>query len=170
MKTSNNSTKYTTSFCNSLLNLSIEKSHSYALKQTTRHYWMPYRRLSMSRSYPLLSSSLPFYMHSAHYTHSLVLKARLDHVAVRLATDWHSYFLHKTAWSRLTSVGRVSVEHVTGLVPYPYRKSLTFKHRNFLLNFSTPVFKMWIIQEPKKVALWNKRHFKEQKTESVQHV
>ena len=29
---------------------------------------------------------------------------------------------------------------------------------------------MWIIQEPKKVALWNKRHFVEEKTESVQHV
>jgi hypothetical protein len=29
---------------------------------------------------------------------------------------------------------------------------------------------MWIIQEPKKVALWNKRQFEEEKTESVQHV
>jgi hypothetical protein len=47
---------------------------------------------------------------------------------------------------------------------------LTFRRRNFLLNFSTPVFKMWIIQEPKEVALWNKRHFEEEKTESVQHV
>ena len=26
-----------------------------------------------------------------------------------------------------------------------------------------PVRKMWIIQEPKKVALWNKRHFEEKK-------
>ena len=26
------------------------------------------------------------------------------------------------------------------------------------------------IQEPKKVALWNKRHFEEEKTESVQNV
>ena len=33
-----------------------------------------------------------------------------------------------------------------------------------------PVCKMWIIQEPKKVALWNKRHFEEKKTEIVQHV
>jgi len=33
-----------------------------------------------------------------------------------------------------------------------------------------PVFKMWIIQEPKKVALQNKRHFKEKKTEIMQHV
>jgi len=27
---------------------------------------------------------------------------------------------------------------------------------------------MWIIQEPKKVALWNKRHFEEKKTEITQ--
>jgi hypothetical protein len=49
-------------------------------------------------------------------------------------------------------------------------RGLTFRRRNFLLNFSTPVFKMWIIQEPKKVSLWNKWHFEEEKTESVQHV
>ena len=30
-----------------------------------------------------------------------------------------------------------------------------------------PVCKMWIIQEPKKVALWNKQHFEEKKTESA---
>ena len=47
---------------------------------------------------------------------------------------------------------------------------LTFWRRNFLLNFSTPVFKMWIIHKPKKVALWNKRHFEEEKTEIMQHV
>jgi hypothetical protein len=29
---------------------------------------------------------------------------------------------------------------------------------------------MRIMQEPKKVALWNKRHFEVEKTESVQHV
>ena len=31
----------------------------------------------------------------------------------------------------------------------------------FFFNFSTPVFKMWVIQKPNKVALWNKRHFEE---------
>jgi hypothetical protein len=29
---------------------------------------------------------------------------------------------------------------------------------------------MWIIQEPNKVALWNKWHFEEEKTEIMQHV
>ena len=39
---------------------------------------------------------------------------------------------------------------------------LNFRRQNFLLNFSAhPVFKMWIIQEQKKVALWNKQHFDE---------
>ena len=47
---------------------------------------------------------------------------------------------------------------------------LTFWRRIFFLNFSTPVFKMWVIQKPNKVALWNKRHFKETKMEIIQHV
>jgi hypothetical protein len=40
----------------------------------------------------------------------------------------------------------------------------------FFSIFSTPVFKMWIIQEPNKVALCNKRHFEEKETEIMQHV
>ena len=40
----------------------------------------------------------------------------------------------------------------------------------FFLILAHPVYKMWIIQEPKKVALWNKRNFEEKKMESVQHV
>jgi len=33
-----------------------------------------------------------------------------------------------------------------------------------------PVYKIWIIQEPNKLALWNKLHFEEEKTESREHV
>jgi len=33
----------------------------------------------------------------------------------------------------------------------------------FFLNFSTPVYKMWIIQEPNTLELWNKLHFEEKK-------
>ena len=41
----------------------------------------------------------------------------------------------------------------------------------FFFNFSTPYIKMWIIQEPTKLALWNKLHFEEKKkTESIEHV
>ena len=35
--------------------------------------------------------------------------------------------------------------------------------RRFFLILAHPVYKMWITQEPKKVALWNKRHFGERK-------
>ena len=40
----------------------------------------------------------------------------------------------------------------------------------FFSNFSTPVFKMWIIQKPNKVALWNKQNFEEKKMGITQHV
>ena len=40
----------------------------------------------------------------------------------------------------------------------------------FFFNFGTPVYKMWIIQEPNKLALWNKLHFEKKKTESIEHV
>ena len=36
---------------------------------------------------------------------------------------------------------------------------LTFWRRIFFQILAHPVFKMWVIQKPNKVALWNKRHF-----------
>ena len=47
---------------------------------------------------------------------------------------------------------------------------LTFWRRNYFINFSTPVYKMWIIQESNKLELWNRLHFEEKKTESICHV
>ena len=48
---------------------------------------------------------------------------------------------------------------------------LTLWRRNyFSLILAHPVYKMWIIQEPNKLALWNKLHFEEEKTESIEHV
>ena len=48
---------------------------------------------------------------------------------------------------------------------------LTFWRRNYFFLISAhPVYKMWIIQEVKKLALWNKLHFEEKKTESIEHV
>ena len=41
----------------------------------------------------------------------------------------------------------------------------------FFLILAHSVYKMWIIQEPNKLALWNKLHFEEKKkTESIDHV
>ena len=59
--------------------------------------------------------------------------------------------------------------HCCDCVRAPYL--LTLWHWNFFfLILENTVYKMWIKQEPKMVALWNKRHFEEKKTESVQHV
>ena len=40
----------------------------------------------------------------------------------------------------------------------------------FFLILAHSVYKMWIIQEANKLALWNKLHFEEKKTESIEHV
>ena len=48
---------------------------------------------------------------------------------------------------------------------------LTFWRRTFLFQIlAHPVFKMWVIQKPNKVALWNKRHFEGENMEIIQHV
>ena len=47
---------------------------------------------------------------------------------------------------------------------------LTFWRRNFFLILAHPVYKMWIIQEPNNLELWNKLHFEEEKSESIYHV
>ena len=41
---------------------------------------------------------------------------------------------------------------------------------DFFQILAHPVFKMWVIQKPNKVALWNKRHFEEEKMEIIEHV
>jgi len=40
----------------------------------------------------------------------------------------------------------------------------------FFLILAHPVYKMWIIQEPNTLELWNKLHFEEKKTENIYHV
>jgi hypothetical protein len=40
----------------------------------------------------------------------------------------------------------------------------------FFLILARPVYKMWIIQEPNKLELWNKLHFEEKKTESIYYI
>ena len=52
--------------------------------------------------------------------------------------------------------------------PYPYillpeNPSKPFGAGIIFLILAHPVYKMWIIQEPKKLALWNKLHFEEKK-------
>ena len=40
----------------------------------------------------------------------------------------------------------------------------------FFFILAHPVYKMWILQEPNTLDLWNKLHFEEEKTESIYHV
>jgi len=47
---------------------------------------------------------------------------------------------------------------------------LTLWRRNYFLILAHSVYKMWIIQEPNTLDLWNELHFEEKKTESIYHV
>ena len=47
---------------------------------------------------------------------------------------------------------------------YPFGAGIIF------LILAHSVYKMWIIQEPNKLALWNKLHFEEKETESIEGV
>ena len=40
----------------------------------------------------------------------------------------------------------------------------------FFLILAYSVYKMWIIQEPNMLQLWNKLHFEKEKTDSTYHV
>ena len=56
---------------------------------------------------------------------------------------------------------------------YLHQKSTCFNllATDFLFQIlAHPVFKMWVIQKPNKVALWNKRHFEGERMEIIQHV
>ena len=49
--------------------------------------------------------------------------------------------------------------------------SLTFwRWNNYFLILAHPVYKMWIIQEPNTLELWNKLHFEKNKTENIYRV
>ena len=54
----------------------------------------------------------------------------------------------KNVWQALWE--SVFVQH--GQEGWPFGAGIFFK------ILAHPVFKMWILQEPKKIALWNKRH------------
>ena len=70
----------------------------------------------------------------------------------------HGYFRYWRKNFRVLSstvpnrcMGRVEI------VDYPFGARIIF------LILALPVYKMWIIQEPNKLAVWNKLHFEEKK-------
>ena len=83
-----------------------------------------------------------------------------------------------TQWTNSVKVDRLfeadnsfQVDSSASFMETPVVLILTFWRRNyFFLILAHSVYKMWIIQEPSKLELWNKLHFKEKKTESIHHV
>ena len=74
---------------------------------------------------------------------------------------WDSILLNGTLAG---SVLALLSEKCKTLVDYPFGAGIIF------LILAHPVYKLWLIQEPNKLALWNKLHFEEKKTESIVHV
>ena len=71
---------------------------------------------------------------------------------------WPNFFVFVTVTVSQNTVTKFRILFVLG-------HRLTFCCRNyFFLNFSTPVYKMWIIQEPNTLELWNKLYFEEKRT------
>jgi len=67
--------------------------------------------------------------------------------------------------SEFTNIMCRFLQHLRFLV-----HTLNFWRRNYFLILAHPVYKMWIIQEPNMLELWNKLHIEEKKTESIYHV
>ena len=74
--------------------------------------------------------------------------------------------------SRNKRFGLIKIyQNIQRKISYQQNEVLTFWSRNyFFLILAHPVYKMWIIQEPNTLDLWNKLHFEEEKTESIYHV
>ena len=81
-------------------------------------------------------------------------------------------------WPRNTAMGKTTMCNIkVSFTHQPLRQGVFLKKYDINLldpelffSFSTHVYKMWIIQEPNMIELWNKLHFEEEKTESIYHV
>ena len=69
-------------------------------------------------------------------------------------------------WATVSGLSCVS--EVTPVQQDPI--STLWRRNYFFLISAHSVYKMWIIQEPNKLALWNKLHFEEKKPEIIEHV
>ena len=70
--------------------------------------------------------------------------------------------LARTLWRTRCGIGYTDL--LQGRLRNERMDELTLWRWNyFFLILAHPVYKMWIIQEPNKLALWNKLHFEEKK-------
>ena len=80
-----------------------------------------------------------------------------------LVGESYSSLVNFVQWTFGRQQKVLSEKRWKGHLRLPVDALLTFWRRNYFLNFSTPVYKMWIIQEPNTLVLWNKLHFEEEK-------
>ena len=96
------------------------------------------------------------------YVHWKNRPARGHNKDVHLVRIWAKH-IQKTA-GRYTPEGHC----VHACAEKKLIRILTFWRRNyFFLILAQPVYKMWIIQEPNTLELWNKLHFEEGKKRRV---
>ena len=86
-------------------------------------------------------------------------------------THQNKGFVNRTLWNRVSLAGKIMSSVLSPHALLLGTKFLTLWRRHyFFLILAHSVYKMWIIQEPNKLALWNKLQFEEKKTESIEHV
>ena len=80
------------------------------------------------------------------------------------------YYCHRVA-TQVQLKNTSSINFFINMTVNFWNWKLTFWRQNyFLLILAHSVCKMWIIQEPNMLELWNKLHFEEEKAESIYHV
>ena len=81
----------------------------------------------------------------------------------QLITKFSTFYVTLTFVTVFTTAGHLCRPK---LHPTSLRSTLTLWRRNYIFFFlisAHPVHKMWIIQDPTKLVLWNKLHFEEKK-------
>ena len=87
------------------------------------------------------------------------------------STDFSSWIAWPCRQTQTLQAAETSAVTSRPSVTVPEDDRPTLWRRNYFFLISAhSVYKMWIIQEPNKLALWNKLHFEEKKTESIEHV
>ena len=138
--------------------------------------------ISVDSPNPLTSSVIGLFLFSeliVVYFYCSALSSRFAGASAKLRKATVSFVMsvRPSAWNNWASTRPIFMEFDVwvNFLKKMSRKSrfnpLTFWHRNyFFLILAHPVYKMWIIQEPNTLELWNKLHFEDEKAESIYHV
>ena len=107
----------------------------------------------------------------ATYRHSIHITQHTETMDIALSLHLLLYVLAATD-RRLGHHSHTLIEigSMDWFVSRDWRRLTLWRRNYFFLILAHAVYKMWIIQEPNKLALWNNLHFEEKNTESVEHV